>query len=218
MLKSVPGLLAMSLCIGATASTMCAAQVIGGGNTSVFVMTNDSVKNEILTYQRSYDGQFVLRERVATDGRGSGGQTDPLQSQGALTISGDHTLLFGINSASGTISSFRLLNGLPVLIDQEPSGGAFPIAVTEHNGTVYVLNAGGSGAVVAFKADGRGRLYKIQNSSPFLTSLNSGASSISVSPNGQWLVVIEKATNSIDVFPVHPDGTLGTVVNNKSVT
>jgi 6-phosphogluconolactonase len=30
--------------------------------------------------------------------------------------------------------------------------------------------------------------------------------------------VIEKATNSIDVFPVHPDGTLGPVVNNKSVT
>jgi len=217
MLKSVPGLLAVALCLGASASTTY-AETIGGGSTSVFVMTNDNVKNEILTYQRGFDGQFALRSRVATGGRGSGGQTDPLQSQGALTISGDHTLLFAVNSASGTVSSFHLLNGVPVFIDQEYSDGAFPIAVTEHNGTVYVLNAGGSGAVVAFKADGLGRLHEIQNSSTFLSSLNSGASSISVSPNGQWLIVIEKATNSIDVFPVHPDGTLGTVVNNKSVT
>ena len=216
MMKLVPGLLAVTLCIGASASPVLAQA--GGGNTSVFVMTNDKVKNEVLTYQRGYDGQFVLRERAATGGRGSGGETDPLQSQGALTLSGDHTLLFAVNSASGSVSSFHILDGIPVLVDKEPSEGAFPIAVTEHNGTVYVLNAGGNGAVVAFKADGFGRLHEIQNSSAFLTGANSGASSISVSPNGQWLIVIEKASNSIDVFPVHGDGTLGTVVNNKSVT
>jgi 6-phosphogluconolactonase (cycloisomerase 2 family) len=217
MMKSVSGLLAVALCIGASTSTVL-AQAIGGGNTSVFVMTNDKVKNEVLTYQRGYDGQFVLRERVATGGRGSGGETDPLQSQGSLTISGDRTLLFAVNPASGSVSSFHILDGIPVLVDKEPSEGAFPIAVTEHNGTVYVLNAGGNGAVVAFKADGLGRLHEIQNSSAFLTGANSGASSISVSPNGQWLIVIEKASNSIDVFPIYADGTLGTVVNNKSVT
>jgi 6-phosphogluconolactonase (cycloisomerase 2 family) len=216
MMKSVPGLLAVALCIGASASPVFAQ--VGGGNTSVFVMTNDKVKNEVLTYQRGHDGQFVLRERAATGGRGSGGETDPLQSQGSLTISGDHTLLFAVNSASGSVSSFHILDGIPVLVDSEPSEGAFPIAVTEHNGTVYVLNAGGSGAIVAFKADGFGRLHEIQNSSAFLTGANSGASSISVSPNGRWLIVIEKASNSIDVFPVHSDGTLGTVVANKSVT
>jgi 6-phosphogluconolactonase len=215
-MKSVPGLLAVALCIGASASPVLAQA--RGGNTSVFVMTNDKVKNEVLTYQRGYDGQFVLRERAATGGRGSGGETDPLQSQGALTISGNHTLLFAVNSASGSVSSFHILNGIPVLVDNEPSEGAFPVAVTEHNGTVYVLNAGGSGAIVAFRADGFGRLHEIQNSSAFLTGTNSGASSISVSPNGKWLIVIEKASNSIDVFPIHADGTLGTVVANKSVT
>jgi 6-phosphogluconolactonase len=216
MMKSVPGLLAVTLCIGASASPVLAQA--GGGNTSIFVMTNDKVKNEVLTYRRGYDGLFVLRERAATGGRGSGGETDPLQSQGSLTISGDHTLLFAVNSASGSVSSFHILDGIPVLVDKEPSEGAFPVAVTEHNGTVYVLNAGGSGAIVAFKADGFGRLHEIQNSSAFLTGTNSGASSISVSPNGKWLVGIEKASNSIDVFPIHADGTLGTVVANKSVT
>ena len=56
---------------------MHAAETIAGGNASAFVMTNDNVKNDILTYQRSYNGQFDLKVRVATGGRGSGGQTDP---------------------------------------------------------------------------------------------------------------------------------------------
>ncbi|HEY4046430.1 MAG TPA: hypothetical protein VGM27_06145 [Acidobacteriaceae bacterium] len=179
---------------------MYAAETIGDGNTSVFVMTNDNVKNEILTYQHGFDGQFALRERVATGGCGSGGTTDPLQSQGALTISGDHTLLFAVNSANGTVSSFHLLNGIPVFIDQEHSNGAFPTAVTEHNGTVYVLNAGGSGAVVAFKADSLGRLHEIQNSSTFLTGTNSGASSISVSPNGRCQHKFSRARNHYDII------------------
>lgn len=214
MYKAVPGLLTVALCIGASATAMYAQ----GRGPSVFVMTNDNAKNEILTYQRSFNGEFILADRVATGGRGSGGETDPLQSQGSLTLSGDHTLLFAVNSASGSVSSFHILDGIPVLVDKEPSEGAFPIAVTEHNGTVYVLNAGGSGAIVAFKADGFGRLHEIQNSSAFLTGTNSGASSISVSPNGRWLIVIEKASNGIDVFPIYPDGTLGKVVNNHSVT
>ena len=217
-MKSVPGLLAVALCFGASSTTMHAANLFQGNSTSVFVMTNDNAKNEILTYQRDYSGQFELKARIPTGGRGSGGTVDPLQSQGSLTLSGDHNLLFAVNSASGSVSSFHLLNGFPVLVDKESSGGAFPVAVTEHEGTVYVLNAGGSGAIDVFKTDGFGRLHELQNSKTFLTGDNSGASSISVSPNGRWLVVIEKVSNSIDVFPIHPDGTLGQVVNNKSVT
>jgi 6-phosphogluconolactonase (cycloisomerase 2 family) len=196
---------------------MYAVNPHGDVGTSVFVLTNDSTKNEVLAYQQE-NGQFVLRDRVDTGGRGSGGTTDPLQSQGSLTLSGDHTMLFAVNAASGTVSSFDLRNGLPVLRDQEPSGGAFPVAVAEHNGTIYVLDAGGSGAIVAFRDNGHGKLQQISDSAVFLTGTNSGASSISVSPNGRWLVAIEKASNSIDVFPIHGDGTLGTVVSNKSVT
>jgi len=218
MLKSAPGLLTIALSIGAIATPTYAADSFQGNGSSVFVMTNDNTKNEVLTYQRSYNGQYVLKTRTATDGRGSGGTTDPLQSQGSLVLSGDHDLLFAVNSASGTVSSFHLLEGLPIFIDKESSGGAFPIAVVEHNHNVYVLDASGAGAVDVFKADGLGRLHEVRDSKVFLTGTNSGASSISVSPNGQWLVVIEKVSNSIDVFPIHPDGTLGTVVNNKSVT
>jgi len=218
MLKAVRGLLTIALGIGAFTSTMYAADSVTGSASAVFVMTNDTVKNEVLAYQRLYDGSFALKGSFATGGRGSGGTTDPLQSQGSLTLSGDHSLLFAINAGSGTISSFHLLGGLPVLVDQEPTGGAFPVAVAEHNGTVYVLNAGGNGAIVPFRSDSFGRLHQIPDSTVDLTATNSGGSSISVSPNGQTLVVIEKAPNNIDTFPINPNGTLGSVVVNHSVT
>jgi 6-phosphogluconolactonase (cycloisomerase 2 family) len=218
MLKAIRGLLMIALGVGAFTPTMLAAENFINSASTVFVMTNDNVKNEVLAYQRLYDGGFELKGKFVTGGRGSGGTTDPLQSQGSLTLSGDHTLLFAINAGSGTISSFHILNSLPILVDQESTGGAFPVAVAEHNGTVYVLNAGGNGAIVAFRADGLGRLRQIPNSITHLTATNSGGSSISVSPNGQTLAVIEKGPNNIDTFPIHPDGTLGAVVINHSVT
>lgn len=218
MLKAIRGLLMIALGIGTLTSTMYAANIFRGSASTIFVMTNDASKNEILAYQRIYNGDFVLKGHFATDGRGSGGTTDPLQSQGSLTLSGDHNLLFAINAGSGTISSFHLLGGLPVLVDQKPTGGAFPVSVAEHNGTVYVLNAGGNGAIVVFRADSFGRLHQVADSTTHLTGTNSGASDISVSPDGRKLVVIEKASNRIDVFPINPNGTLGTVVSNHSVT
>jgi 6-phosphogluconolactonase len=218
MLKSVPGFLAIALFIGASTSRSYAADAYQTSGSSVFVMTNNATSNEVLAYRPGDDGQFVLADRVATGGRGSGGLNDPLQSQGSLTLSADHTLLFAVNSASGTVSSFRLVNGLPVFVDQEPSGGAFPVAVAEHNHVVYVLSASGNGAVVVFNADPFGHLSEIPNSTTYLTTANSGGSSISVSPDGRWLVVIEKVPNKIDVFPIQLDGKLGTVVANASAT
>jgi 6-phosphogluconolactonase (cycloisomerase 2 family) len=218
MLKVIRNLPTIALGIGTLTSTMYAAKIPTGSSPTVFVMTNDASKNEILAYQRIDNDDFVLKGRFATDGRGSGGTTDPLQSQGSLTLSGDHNLLFAINAGSGTISSFHLLGGLPVLVDQEPTGGAFPVSVAEHNGTVYVLNAGGNGAIVVFRADGSGRLHQVAKSTVHLTGTNSGASDISVSPDGTKLAVIEKVSNSIDIFPINPNGTLGTVVANQSVT
>lgn len=218
MRGAVHGLLAIAFSVGIFTPATYAADNIRGTDATVFVMTNDAARNEVLAFQRQLDGSFAQRGRYDTGGRGSGGTTDALQSQGSLTLSQDHALLFAINAGSGTLSSFRLVGAHPVLVDQEPTGGAFPVAVAERNHTVYVLNAGGNGAIVPFRADIAGRLHRIPNALVHLTAANDGASSISISPDGGTLVVIEKVPNHIDTFPIHSDGTLGQVVVNTSVT
>jgi hypothetical protein len=45
--------------------------------------------------------QIPLRKEFPTGGRGSGGVTDPLGSQGSLTLSQDHSLLFAVNARNG---------------------------------------------------------------------------------------------------------------------
>ncbi|GGG97265.1 lactonase family protein [Silvibacterium dinghuense] len=218
-MRSVIGsVMAAVLGAGMMTPTIHAQDTYSGARSAVFVMTNNAENNEVLAYQREGDGQYVLARRVRTGGRGSGGTVDPLQSQGSLTLSGDRNLLFAVNSGSGTVSSFVVAGGVPVLVDREPTGGAFPVSVAEHNGTVYVLNAGGSGAIVAFHADAAGRLHEIPHATVYLTAANDGASDIAVSPNGKTLVVIEKTPNHIDTYLIQSDGTLGTAVVHTSVT
>jgi 6-phosphogluconolactonase len=213
MSKVARSLLTIAFGFGTLTSMVHAADNFLGSVDTVFVMTNDA---EVLAYQRLFDGRLTLREHFNTGGRGSGGTTDPLQSQGSLILSQDHNQLFAINSGSGTISSFHLVAGLPILADQEPTGGSEPVAAAEHNGTIYVLNAGGNGAIVVVRADNFGHLRQIRDSTTHLTATHSGASSISVSADGKTLIVIEKVPNNIDTFPIHGDGTLGAVVVNHS--
>ncbi len=181
---------------------------------AVFVMTNAAERNEILSYQRQKDGTLKPQRAFRTGGRGSGGTTDPLGSQGSLTLSQDHSVLLAVNAGSGEISSF-LVNGPDLrLVDVKPSGGSAPVAVAEWGNVVYVLNFAGNSNVVGFRLDD-GCLRPIAKSIRYLTSANSGASSLAFSPDGRFLVVTEKLTDNIDVFPVEADGTLGAMVVTK---
>src|SRR4051794_33238875 len=178
---------------------------------TVFVMTNSAERNEILSFARAEDGLLRQGRRFATGGRGTGGVTDPLESQGSLTLSSDHALLFAVNGGSGEVSVFRVNGPNLVLLDKVPSGGGEPNAVAQFGSLVYVVNVGGSSNVVGFRVNSEGHLRRIPESTRFLTTNNSGAASLAFSPNGQFLVVTERATNNIDIFRVHADGTLGTI-------
>ena len=178
---------------------------------AVFVMTNAAHQNQILSYTVESDGSLKAYASFRTSGRGSGGTTDPLGSQGSLTLSQDHSLLFAVNAGSGEISSFRVDGPRLELADVKPSGGSAPVAVAEHGGLVYVLNFAGNSDVVGFKVDD-GYLMRIPDSERYLSTANSGASSLVFSTDGKFLLVTEKLTNNIDVFPVQSDGTLGAMV------
>jgi len=101
------------------------------------------------------------------------------------------------------------------LIEQAPSGGSEPLSIAQNGSLVYVLNGAAAGSVVGFRWDDR-QLRQIPNSAKFLSGTSAGGSSIAISPDAKWLVVTERLTNSIDTFPIQPDGTLGPIVVNKS--
>jgi 6-phosphogluconolactonase (cycloisomerase 2 family) len=174
-------------------------------------MTNAAYHNEILSFERQSDGSLKKYGTFHTGGRGSGGTTDPLGSQGSLTLSDDHSLLFAVNAGSGEISSFLVDGPKLLLVDVKPSGGSAPVAIAQHGTLLYALNFAGNSSVVGFTIDD-GSLTQIPGSIRYLTAANSGASSLAFSPDGSFLAVTEKLTNKIDVFPVKSDGTLGAAV------
>jgi 6-phosphogluconolactonase (cycloisomerase 2 family) len=178
-------------------------------------MTNNAATNEVISFGRTPDGQLVPSDHFQTGGRGSGGTGDPLQSQGSLTLSQDHSLLFAANAGSGTVSVFQVRGASLTLLDQADSGGSEPLSIAQSGQFVFVLNGAAAGSVVAFEWDGR-KLRQIPNSTSFLSATSAGGSSVTISPDGKTLVVTERLTNNIDTFQIHPDGTLGPLVVNTS--
>jgi len=183
---------------------------------AVFVMTNAADRNEVISYKRNADGTLTEERHFSTGGRGSGGNNDPLESQGSLTLTQGHSHLLAVNAGSGDISLFRIHGSDLDLRDRVSSGGSEPNAIAQHGDLVYVLNTGGSSSVAGFRLH-NDELTPIENSLRFLSTNTSGAASLALSPNGQFLAVTERLTNSIDVFLVQNDGTLSPIVVNPSV-
>ena len=211
MVSRIRTLLVVMLAIAAGLPALSNAETHGSTG-AVFVMTNAASGNEIIAYGRNADGSLQQGRRFATGGRGSGGVTDPLASQGSLTLTEDRSFLLAVNAGSGSISVFRVHGERLSLEDRVPCGGAEPVAVTQHGNLVYVLNAGGTSNVVGFRLEQSGRLRPIARSIAFLTTSNSGPGSLSFSPDGQFLLVTEKLNNRIGAFHVQLDGTLGPIV------
>lgn len=183
---------------------------------AVFVMTNAASNNQVLAYTRREDGSLQSAGAFSTGGNGSGGTIDPLHSQGSLTLSPDHHLLFAVNAGSGTVSSFAVAGASLKLLDTEPTGGSSPTSVTQNGDLLYVLNAGGNGNVSGFRVLGNGHLHAIPKAMQSLSDTSTSPTAVLLSPNNQFLVVTESATNKVDVFRVFPNGTLSDVVANDS--
>lgn len=207
----------MLLALATLAIPLCASADDNNADSAhaVFAMTNAADRNEVIAYARAEDGSLREAHRFFTGGRGSGGNNDPLESQGSLTLSQDHALLFAVNAGSGEISVFLVHGTRLFLVDKAPSGGSEPNAIAQHGDLLYVLNTGGSSNVTGFRLRG-GHLFAIKNSLEFLSTNTSGAASIAFSPDGRFLAVTERLTNNVDVFKVLADGTLSPVIVNPS--
>ena len=85
---------------------------------AVFVMANDVSHNQVISYARAADGSLLETGNFATGGRGTGGTTDPLESQGSLVLSQDHSLLLAVNGGSGEVSTFHVRGTNLLLADR----------------------------------------------------------------------------------------------------
>jgi 6-phosphogluconolactonase len=220
---AVLGISALAACSDGTATNLVApdqgvASRENGEHESgvgaVYVSTNAIAGNEIKAFRRAADGSLTPLGTFATGGTGVGGTADPLTSQAAEALSPDHDLLFVVNAGSNDVSVFRVKKDGLKLVDREPSGGSFPnsIAVTDH--AVYVLN-GNSVTIGIFSYNASGNLRWQGTAS--LGAGAAGPTEVRVSPNGRWLDVTERGSNTIDAFPISEDGQLGTPVRSASV-
>jgi 6-phosphogluconolactonase (cycloisomerase 2 family) len=126
-----------------------------------------------------------------------------------LAIDESNRFLFAVNAGSDNISTFRITEQGLSLMGVTPSNGSKPISLTVNHNILYVLNdggaLGGSDTVAGFSVDDGGHLRPIV-SGLHLSAPSVAPEEISFNPDGNLLVVTEKATNNIDVFTVDRDG------------
>lgn len=191
---------------------------------AVYAMTNSTTGNEIVAFERSIYGTLKYLDRYDTKGVGSGGEIDPLGSQGSLVLSNPSSItsakrwLFAVNAGSNQISSFGIGEAGLELRDLVGSGGGFPVSIAVNNNLLYVLNSKDAnfdkgveentgGNITGFRISNDGRLKQIPGSTLPLSSVeNVSPAKIQFSPDGNFLVVTEKNKNVIDVYKIGSDG------------
>jgi 6-phosphogluconolactonase (cycloisomerase 2 family) len=187
------------------------AATVGG----VFVTTNATSGNAVVAFARASDGSLTPTGTFSTGGAGTGGTLDPLASQSAVALSDDHKRLYVVNAGSNSISTFAVSGGTLSPLGTVPSAGTLPVSLTVSRNALFVLNAG-SNAVAEFAlgADGTPAAAPVATAS--LGTPASGASTISASRDGRFVLVTERNANAIDVFAVSPNGALSAPVTTHS--
>jgi 6-phosphogluconolactonase len=205
----------LALALGTLGMSALAAEDDDGFRSGkVFSSTNATAGNELLVYAPDSGGQLALLTRLATQGQGTG---TGLGNQGAVTLSGNGKHLFVVNALSNSVSTFSVRRAAITLESTVGSGGLRPISVTEHDGIVYVLNAAGAGNVAGFRNDD-GVLKPLDGSvRPLSASGGTASSQVGFSPDGDTLLVTEKATNKLTSYRVRSNGSIDAPVVTASV-
>ncbi len=196
------------LCLVVFACTSLTAQSAAG---AVYTETNVSNGNAVLVFNRTQDGYLIpgVLGAFRTGGRGTG---MGLGSEGALAIDESNRFLFVVNAGSNDISTLKITEQGLMLVAVTSSQGSNPVSLTISHNILYVLNAGGSvggsDTVAGFSVDDSGHLTSLVSGLQ-LSAASVAPEEIRFNPEGNVLVVTEKAANHIDVFIVDRNGVAG---------
>lgn len=194
--------LAASVLTAGLASSSALAYDSWTGPGAIFTASNAAGANAVQVYDRAPSGQLSFAGSVPTGGLGTGAG---LGNQGGVVLSADLNLLLVVNAGSNDVSLFGVWGDKLKLLSRVASGGKTPTSVTVDDDLVYVLNAG-SDSIAGFRIGEGGQLRPLAGSVRPLSGTGVGAAQIQFSPGGHDLVVTEKATNRITVYPIGDDG------------
>ena len=188
----------------------------GGDNLHyLYTESNSAETNAILVYEIKHNGSLHLDGTTASGGSGTGGGA--LGSQGALVLDKNHEWLYAVNAGNNSVSSFKVHNdGSLTLAYTAHTDGTTPVSVAVHGNMLYVLNRG-SDNIHGFWIGAGGSLTDINGSTKPLSGTGVDAPQILFTPNGDWVVVTEKATNIVGTFKVKNDGSVNNGIFTPSV-
>jgi len=171
----------------------------------VYTLGNDAGGNQVLAYSRRPDGSLAGPVATPTGGHGSGAS---LGSQGSVAVAPELGLLFAVDAGSNDIATLRITGAGLRAIGTTPSGGTVPVSLTQHGDLLFVLDDGGNGSIAGFRIGRDGRLSAIPGAASGLGNSGGAPAEVSFTPDGDHLVVTEKAANAIVVFDVGRGGAL----------
>ena len=176
----------------------------------VYLNDNTAGTNTVAAFVRHADGSLtpVPGSPFAAGGAGLG---SGLASQGAIQVSSDGRFVLAVDAGSNQISVLRIGRG--GALEAVPGGvvssdGAQPVSVTEHNGLVYVANAGAADSnFTGFTLSWDGRLRPLPGSTvPLAGTAQPG--DVLFNSTGTKLAGTLVASSQIDSFRVGFDGRL----------
>jgi 6-phosphogluconolactonase len=177
----------------------------------VYIQSNEPESNRVLAFRREPDGMLIQRGTFSTGGAGTG--SPHLQSQGSIVLTRDSRHLLVTNAGSGHLSVFATGDDALTLLHTIPTGGGTPRSVTEQGGLVYVLNTDGA-SLAGFRLQ-NGGLDPIRDA-PRALPEGSDPAQVGFIPDGTGIVVTNRGTDSITLYPVDDSGRLGEPVEQPS--
>jgi len=232
---------ALPVLIGLSATSILAAQFLGAVYTATNALDGNEIaafgRNADGTL--SFINNFATGGLGSTEFDGGEG-LDPLISADSLITTDDQRFLLAVNAGSDSITSFRINSNFSLTqVNTVSSGGIGPNSLAYNNGRVFVSNIdrdglalgdantprgepNDEGNITGFTLDGNGFLTSIADST---INLDNRPADLGFSSDGNRLIVSSitagsaalpgaNSANSISVFDVNSNGTVGGLVGS----
>ena len=176
----------------------------------VYVDNNTTGVNTVSGYVRHADGTLspIPGSPFIAGGEGTGSS---IPSQGAIQVSSDGRYVIAVDAKSNQISVLRIRRDGTLRLIRDGvvySDGSDPVSIAEHDGLVYVANAGsGDSNYTGFVLTRGGHLLPLSGST-FALSAAAQPGDVLFNSTGTDLVGTRVGTSQIDSFRVGRDGRL----------